>query len=333
MDAIQRRLLRVADEIRQCLVDMPISTSLPGRRWPLIQKLASRAQRCQHLGWLRAADHLQRNLRNQLRWLAADLNNLASATQREPPADLRATSAEIFRDLRALHHEFVDVGCDLTAGTLWVVTDSIVLRRVELGRFKIELDFRSLQAFQPYRVIAQQPKTPAGFPRVTHPHVQEDLICEGNGRGAIQATLRSGRIYDFFQIVARLVATYNSGSAFVQLTAWEGVCCTSCGDNVPADDLIRCDRCEKDLCAECASDCKTCGYCFCHECSSSCGGCGGPVCGNCRRKCSQCGSVVCCQCGKDGLCPDCHPSTQENHDESADDDESLAAAAAQGLSE
>lgn len=328
MDAQKRRLWRAAEEIRQRIVQQPICVSLPRHRWTLIQKLVRQAESCQDFGWRLAADQLERNLRQQLRWLADDLNGLASSMHRQAPPELRATAAEIFRDLLALPHEFPELDCDLTAGTLWVVTKPIVLRSVALGPFKIELDFRRVVEFQPYRVIALKPNLPAGRRPVPHPHVQNDSLCEGEGRQAIKAALHSGRIYDFFEIVDRLLATYNSDSAYVQLSAWDGVCCTACGDSVPADDAIRCERCGDDLCADCANDCKTCGYSYCHECSSSCAACGWALCQACIKTCSQCDSIVCRECHKDGLCPACHEISEENQHESTDDDEPLRAEAA-----
>lgn len=328
MDAQKRRLLRAAQEIRSCIVQVQIATHVPGHRWRRIQKLASQAESCHGLGWLRAAEQLQGNLRRELRGLAGELSSLADAMTRmarETPTNLQATFAEIFRNLLALRHEFPEAGCDLAAGTLWVVTESIVLRRVELGRFRIELDFRRVQDFQPYRVIAMEPKFPAGGREVPHPHVQYDSLCEGKGKQAVQAALRSGRIYDFFTIVARLLATYNGASAYVQLSAWNGVCCTACGDTVPGDEVIHCDRCEEELCPGCSSDCKTCGYSFCHECRTSCSRCGWAVCHSCVKACTRCGRIVCRECCNDNLCPVCRQLSQENQDESADDDESIAA--------
>lgn len=277
---------------------------------------------------MRAADQLQQNLRQQLRWLADDLNGLASVMERQVCAGPRTNTAEIFRDLLALPCEFPELDCDLAAGTLWVVTKPIVLRKVELGPFRIELDFRRVADFQPYHVIALQPNLPPGRRQVPHPHVQNDSLCEGNGKEAIKAALRSGRIYDFFEIVGRLLATYNSDSAYVRLSAWEGVCCASCGDCVPGDEIVRCDRCDEDLCADCASDCKTCGYSYCHECSSTCSGCGWALCQSCAKACSHCGKIVCSECCKEGLCPACREISRENQHESADDDEPLRARAA-----
>ena len=37
--------------------------------------------------------------------------------------------------------------------------------------------------------------------------------------------LRAGRLLDFFQIVSRILETYNSGSAYVSLSHWNGSPC------------------------------------------------------------------------------------------------------------
>ncbi len=64
------------------------------------------------------------------------------------------------------------------------------------------------------------------------PHVSDETLCEGDGRRAIHAALAAGRLYDFFTIVDRLLNTYASGRAYVDLDNWFGTPCHDCGGNV-----------------------------------------------------------------------------------------------------
>jgi hypothetical protein len=67
---------------------------------------------------------------------------------------------------------------------------------------------------------------------VTHPHVCNGQLCEGDGAAPIKAALGSGRLLDFFVLVGQILETYNDASAHVTLDNWEGRSCNDCGTNV-----------------------------------------------------------------------------------------------------
>jgi hypothetical protein len=77
----------------------------------------------------------------------------------------------------------------------------------------------------------------------THPHVREKLLCEGDGAASIRRALAEGRLLDFFTLVRQVLETYNPGSAYVELSRWNGVTCKDCGYIMPGDGYGTCDLC------------------------------------------------------------------------------------------
>ena len=108
---------------------------------------------------------------------------------------------------------------------------------------------------------------------VTHPHVQDEELCEGDGQQSIRKALEQGRLLDFFVIVANLLRTYNSGSPYISLSEWHGVECADCGYSVSADDRWICEKCETTLCEECNYNCFGCDRIYCNECVTRCENC------------------------------------------------------------
>ena len=107
--------------------------------------------------------------------------------------------------------EFEAVDIDLGEHELSVTTDRIVLEGINLGSFKIRLDWHLLGFSSAYRVMALDPNPAAKNEDITHPHVQDGNLCEGEGRSAVQAALEECRLYDFFLLVSRLLHTYGRG--------------------------------------------------------------------------------------------------------------------------
>ena len=131
---------------------------------------------------------------------------------------------EIFLDLAAIQEEFDDLHFDCKTKLLSVVSKAIHLEDIHLGRFKIQLELNSLSAETSglYEVIEVDPNPAAPNENVTHPHVERNRLCEGDAQPAIRLALQQGRLFDFFQIVQQVLGTYNSSSAYVQLSEWEG---------------------------------------------------------------------------------------------------------------
>ncbi|MGC9455864.1 MAG: hypothetical protein ACP5HU_13545, partial [Phycisphaerae bacterium] len=154
-----------------------------------------------------------------------------------------------------------------------------------------------------YRIVALDPRPAAGHEHVTHPHVSDQRLCEGDAGAAISSVLQTGRICDFFQLVHSVLTTYNSGSPYVPLENWDGRSCYDCGYVVAEDDIHWCAACENDFCPECISYCRRCNESTCLGCLQSCRVCGEHVCPGCITTCPECGERLCLNCREELQCP------------------------------
>jgi hypothetical protein len=217
----------------------------------------------------------------------------------------------------ALYDEFEDVEIDLDKHTLSVTTDRIVLGYIGLGRFEIRLDWKHLGSSCAYRVVALDPNPATKSEDITHPHVQDEQLCEGDGRAAVQVALTECRFYDFFLLISQLLHTYGRGSAYVELDNWDAMPCEDCGDSIDEDRRYHCDRCGSTLCGSCSISCHGCDNGFCSDCLSVCSYCGQNFCSSCLQICSACRKRYCEDCLEAGLCRSCH---EEQHNKEKKDD-------------
>lgn len=322
MNPFDKETLRAACHIRRGLEKArqdyrPLQ--LPFQAWGELQGLVTKVQRARARGWHAAAGRcLERFLRQadrlqwQLGYFLTDLRRQTSP-RRLPP------DSEIYRDIVALKEEFPEVTVDLQAHTLSVETEPIELEGIDLGRFEIRLDWGELRSSLPYRVVALDPNPAASNDSVTHPHVQDEVLCEGEGRAAVRGALAEGRLYDFFLLVSQILHSYGQGAAFVELNRWHGVRCHDCDGRVGSDEGYDCHRCSETVCDECYSICSQCGNSTCSNCTSECNTCGGSYCKSCLRECSACGESVCSNCLEDNLCGDCHAEQQQDDTNDSDD--------------
>jgi hypothetical protein len=216
-----------------------------------------------------------------------------------------------------LDQEYDSLDIDLKELTLAVTTEPIKLEGVFLGPFEVRLDLKQLTQAPAYRVVAPAPHPAAGNSGVTHPHVQDEFLCEGEGRAPIRAALDDGRVLDFFTLVCQVLRSYGRGSAYVELEDWEGDPCQDCGASVHAEDRSYCHRCDARLCEECAHDCCGCDHGFCAACLSKCPGCQKRFCDDCLSPCTSCKRVMCSECLEDDLCEECHAKRQHDRDRAA----------------
>jgi hypothetical protein len=209
-----------------------------------------------------------------------------------------------------------------------VTTEPVVLEAIDLGRFQIRLSWQRLHDDQPYRVVALDPAPAACNSSVTHPHVNDEILCEGDGRASVRRALAEGRLFDFFTMVGRLLQTYAPGRAHVELDQWEGVRCHDCGSNMNEDEAYVCTRCDQMICSDCSSTCRQCDQTFCSgTCAESCGQCGESICRRCLTQCADCQLPMCPECLDDqNLCPKCHEQQPESDDRAAELEEADATA-------
>jgi hypothetical protein len=155
--------------------------------------------------------------------------------------------------------------------------------------------------------------------------VQDESLCEGEGRSAIAEALASGRIYEFFLLVNQLLHTYGEGSGYVELRDWFGAPCSDCGESVDAEDRHFCHRCDRGLCESCSLCCDGCDRSFCSGCLQPCAACGHDFCSGCLDSCRSCQRQICEGCLEDGQCLSCRDKTEDEEPEDDSHEEQCAA--------
>lgn len=254
-------------------------------------------------GWHVAAKECRDRLFHELEELAQEVERIQSKLQEEESSKPIPTVHDIYADLVALKGEFEDFQANAAKRLLSVNTEFLVLDDVELGRFRIELRWDNLKDRTPYKTVALDPNPSNSNPDVFHPHLQKDWLCEGNGQDAIRLALASGRLLDFFLLVRQILRTYNSVSAFVQLSDWESSECDDCGGLT--DEIGACARCQDAVCGDCLSGCTGCEDSFCSSCMNRCYDCSAHTCHRCLSNCCHCHESFCTECLTDGICSKC----------------------------
>ncbi len=309
-----RHYLKAAQSIHRQLTGTTAELAvpdLPRQLWQHVRVTANCVAKAQVWGWQQAARVKSRELLNGLDELQRAVNLLIGELQdRLQPLPV-ATPAELYADLVALEQERFEVQIDLDQHQLCVTTEPIELERIHLGRFAIRLDWQPRHATRHYRIVPLEPNPAAANDAVTHPHVNDEILCEGDGRASIARALATGRLYDFFTIVDRLLHTYAPGRAYVELDQWHGFSCHDCGCVVNEEENYSCSRCEETICADCLSCCSHCDQSCCSRCSDSCRLCDEPTCSSCLDRCHECKSLVCPHCVTNNLCIQCHENQIE----------------------
>lgn len=306
----RKRLWRTASRIYQCLVseELPPQCEMPFQSWWHCDRLLRKRQQAQRRGWDLATLKLERELKSGIAQLIQQLTALHSDLSSGSSQQQISSIKELYAELQALEEEFGEVNLDQREQSISISTAPIELEGVYLGPFEIHLNYANLKMENgsPYRVIARDPHPAFTNDCVTHPHVQSDVVCEGDGRQVIRRSLEQGRLFDFFTMVTSLLRTYNPDSPYVALSDWDSVECTECADVIAANSQTRCDNCEITLCTGCAKDCSDCDCPFCHECLSYCDSCHSHCCSSCLRQCIQCHADCCQRCLLENeRCSDC----------------------------
>ena len=314
MDHDSRSLLRAAILIQEKLAVRQRSDNvvyLPDSTWRQMQRSIGQIEQARQLGWNRAAHRLQADLLRAVDRCGNQLRHVAEVLEQQFQAPSTAKEREIYRDILALREEFEEVRWDLKKSQLAVVTEPIVLRGIDLGRFEICLEWDGPAPGDLYRLVALDPNPASANSEVTHPHVQDEHLCEGEGHAAIRSALAQGRLFDFFVIVGRILGTYAEGSAYVELNHWNGIPCDECGSTVDEYERTYCRGCNCTLCDGCQGCCTKCDTSHCSQCLGQCDLCGDSCCRSCVESCSKCLADVCSSCQSTGLCASCLDEKQQ----------------------
>ena len=282
-DLRRRTLARAAVKIHQHLAgpaQLPPLPPVPSLRWDNLSRLAQRFELVRAKGWYAAAQAVRRDVYYELRRLHSELEEYQEALPALVPQGTIASPSEIAADLAALCEEFDEATIDLEEKTISILTQPIRLEEVALGRFKIVLNWDQIGQKRAYEALAEDPNRPEYDDEVTHPHVRNGVLCEGDGAIAIKSALLQGRLLDFFLLVQNVLSTYNGASAYVAIERWHGATCADCGYELDSDHGA-CERCEVALCGECSALCSICDRYLCADCLRECSSCNGSFCRSC----------------------------------------------------
>jgi len=320
MSELNRRLLRAACRLQTAYAASQPDRSridLPHHAWEEVQAVYRAWSTAGDRDWKATSLRQRESLARELEHLVSQLRSRLATLRSERPAAMPQLRL-LYEELVAADGEFD--GVELEEEQISVTTDPIALDDIELGRFKIRLHLKRLGTERAFTIQALDPNPAASCSETTHPHVSGERLCPGEGRGAITAALADGRLFDFFTIVDRILHTYASGSAFVELDRWYGVSCHDCDSTIEADDACTCTHCDERVCGDCLCCCNGCGDGYCSGCIDRCYRCEEPTCGGCLAPCQHCRRNVCESCRDDGLCETC----REELEEEANEDESEA---------
>jgi hypothetical protein len=320
-----KELVRVADSIRESLLIFQKAryTECLRQLGLFIEAVhavvhqSGRLELALSRNWLAAAEDCCHGIARQLNevpYLVSKIELLLSRRQRGVP-----TLSELVAEIKAAEAEFGGIEYDGEEISLSVVTEPITLEGIYLGPFRIALFLSRLHQIQhhvPYHIFAIEPHPAAKDEAITHPHVSNEMLCEGDGAAAIRAAAEEGRLADFFSMVRSILQTYNPDSPYVPLADWDGTPCYDCGYVMDHESVYYCSHCDNAVCDECTRVCTTCGDVVCGNCASVCSICDRTLCPKCAKtKCENCESTCCESCMTDGLCPDCKEERESEDEE------------------
>jgi hypothetical protein len=300
--------------------------ALPTDNWCEFSQLQRRRQRAIQSGWNRAARSLLAESVTTANALRLEFDELCRQLRQQPLAP--PSMAEIYRDLVSLRQEFEDVMVDFEEQELCVKTAPIIFNHLDLGDFEIRLKWTRINEPCSYRVVALNPSPARSNSDVTHPHISNEQLCEGDGRAAVRAALAGLRLSDFFLLVGRLLATYAQGRAYVELDEWRGEPCHGCGCGVDSDDRSYCQRCDETFCNDCIESCSFCDESHCSDCLEVCAHCDLRLCSSCLDACSVCGTNLCSDCLTQERCAECNATDDQNIESAQTADDRATATAA-----
>lgn len=299
---------RAAERIVEALLALraaPTLSRFPDQQIHTLHRLRQRWHQAIRRGWLVAAAATKDTWELHLRWLINDLT--ACRTYTPPATALTPTTAQVYRDLLALHDEFELVDVDPQTQTVTVHTDRIVLQDLDLGPFALVWNWSPDE--NRLRVIAQDARYADQDENIPHPHVRDEELCVGEGEVALHHAFRSGRLLDAFLIVRQILQTYNPDSAYASLGRSTGHSCCGCASDMEGDEGCSCEGCGENFCRGCTRSCGACGHSVCHDCSTICPDCGNRICPTCRTEIDA---------GRRRSCPACEDDA--TLDEEPDDD-------------
>ncbi len=271
--------------------------------------------------WFESAEKIRTRVSRNLNDFSYNLQRFKECITADEPKLPKLS--DIYAELSQIEQELGKYNYDLNKKTISVITEPITLEEIDLGSFEIKLlidRINCLYSEPPYRIIALESNPAGSNDSVTHPHVSDERLCEGDGHISIRKSLEQGRFCDFFTLITGVLQTYNEDSPYIRLDDWEGRSCYDCGCTVSGDESYYCEYCGQEYCDECSTYCQKCDTTVCLGCAYQCPSCEEPVCQRCAAKCKECEETYCVDClTEEGLCPDCEKERKDNENEKQKD--------------
>jgi hypothetical protein len=311
---------RTAQSIHEHLTGAGLLGSLPALPtglWTDLSRTSQRLEQTLARGWHVASQSVLTELDYLVQRMERELQSFRQQLPKELSSGLTASPREIAADLVALQQEFPGATLDLDERKLSITTEPIELEGTHLGPFRIVLRWNQIRQYRAYDVEATEPCAAEGDEEVTHPHVRDGQLCEGEGTAPIKAALSQGRLLDFFTLVRQILETYNPGSAHVSLDRWDGVNCRECGWRMPSDEHGICERCDAALCSDCSTSCQGCDRYVCSGCTSECAACGDYFCASCLTLSDGSNQLLCQTCLENQQEDEAHETDEPSADDSA----------------
>lgn len=273
----------------------------------------------QRAGNLRLAEkQLRIRISRDIEWMIDKLLRLKEDHLNDPIVENEYFShAEITREIMGAVKCYGDrLRFEHRSCRLILQTKPIILEDVKLGAFDIIIKINSIDNNPGHwlKAVALDPNPAAGSPDTTHPHVDAENICLGDGHEAVVLSAQQGRVFDLISQIETILNTYGAGSPYIPLSEWDSApnACHNCDHNMDDRDGIGCDGCGQTYCYDCSYACSRCGNAGCQDCfpSRSCSGCSETICDECTTTCI-CGEACCrhclntCELCKRRICDSC----------------------------
>jgi hypothetical protein len=204
------------------------------------------------------------------------------------------------RDFLSIENVFIH----RTNNTLFMTTEPIVIKDIPLGPFEVHVSPIIDNAGMAY---ALSPNPAISNPQVTHPNVNDNFICMGNGQNAYSLAVKQGRLCDAMQIAIAVVRTYGFRNPHLRIEAWHGENCEFCGKLNMQANIVQCADCHKYGCRECAFTraARRCLPCHEHRLANPPAEC--YLCGSeAHNDCPDCKKKACGVCWTDASCRRCY---------------------------
>lgn len=304
----QKQIIRVANllykKLKKDKTDLVIYKNMSGRA--LIEKIET-YNKCLEHNYRLAANKISEHINIIVDRICDEAFTIKGKLKELAVLETKCgiSPKNLMEDLNYLNQSYPSV--EFKKGKLTVKTNEIELEDIALGRFIICLNLSEElnRTDNSLRIEAETPNPASRDNSIIHPHIQDKILCTGEGFRLLKDAISQGRIEDFFKIVDSILHTYNESSAYAPLSEWEGTPCGVCSSICDEDNLNSCCNCDSIMCDGCSLFCNCCESSYCAGCynMTSCNYCEESMCGNCAADnilfCEKCESNICNDCNKE----------------------------------